>query len=87
MFGVSFDTKEENNAFACKFSFPFPLLCDTTRAMGLAYGAADSADAGYPKRISYLIGPNGDILVAYEKVDPTGHPDQVIADLDRLAAP
>ena len=26
MFGVSFDTKEENDAFACKFSFPFPLL-------------------------------------------------------------
>ncbi len=54
--------------------------------MGLAYGAADSADAGYPRRISYLIGPDGNVLVAYEKVDPTGHPEQVLADLDRLAS-
>lgn len=54
--------------------------------MGMAYGAADSAEAGHPKRISYLIGPDGNVLVSYEKVDPTGHPEQVLADLDRLAS-
>jgi len=86
VFGVSFDTKEENDAFACKFSFPFPLLCDTTRELSLAYGAADSPDAGYPRRISYLIGPDATIRVAYEKVDPSGHPEQVLADLDRLTS-
>ncbi len=29
--GASFDTPEENKAFAEKFDFPFPLLCDTKR--------------------------------------------------------
>ena len=37
---MSFDSAEENKAFSEKFSFNFPLLCDTDRKMGLAYGAA-----------------------------------------------
>lgn len=49
--------------------------------MGIAYGAADSADAGHPARISYLIGPDGRIQQVYAKVDPATHPDQVLADL------
>jgi peroxiredoxin len=57
------------------------LLSDTDRAMGMAYGAADAADAGYARRISYLIGPDGAIVRAYAKVDVNAHPDQVLADL------
>jgi peroxiredoxin Q/BCP len=57
------------------------LLCDTDRRVGLAYAACDSADAGYPARISYLIGPDGRVAKAYSKVDPAGHPDQVLRDL------
>ncbi len=49
--GVSFDTPAENRAFAEAQAFPFPLLCDTTRAMGLAWGACATADARYPDRI------------------------------------
>lgn len=75
---------EENRAFAEKFSFPFLLLCDTTRELGLAYGAADSADAGYAKRISYLIGPDGTVVRAYAQVSPQSHPAQVLADLASL---
>jgi len=71
----------ENAAFAQKFSFPFPLLCDTTRAVGLAYGACDNAKAGYAKRISYLIDEQGKILKAYEAVTPRSHPAEVLADL------
>jgi len=36
--GVSFDTVQENKQFAEKFKFPYPLLSDTTRAMGVQYG-------------------------------------------------
>ena len=80
--GVSFDTPEENRAFAEKFSFPFPLLCDVDRSMGLAYGAARSADEPYAKRTSYVIDENGKILLHYPKVDPGEHLDQVLQDLD-----
>ena len=52
---MSFDTVDENKAFAEKFSFPFPLLCDVDRALGIAYQACDSADAGHARRVSYLI--------------------------------
>jgi peroxiredoxin Q/BCP len=79
--GVSFDTVAKNAAFAKKFSFPFPLLCDTSRALGLAYGACDDAKAGYAQRISYLIAEDGKILKAYDAVSPRSHPAEVLADL------
>lgn len=79
---MSFDPVEENAAFAQKFSFPFPLLCDTTRAVGLAYGACDNAKAGYARRISYLIDEHGKILKAYDGVNPRSHTAEVLADLE-----
>ncbi len=79
--GISFDTEEENRAFAEKFDFPFKLLCDVDRKVGLAYGAADSKDAGYAKRISYLIDGEGRIQRAYPKVKPDEHLDQILTDL------
>jgi peroxiredoxin Q/BCP len=79
--GISFDTVEENAAFATKFDFLYPLLCDVDRSIGMAYGAADDAEAGYAKRISYVIGEDGKILYAYPKVDPNTHLDDVLNDL------
>jgi peroxiredoxin len=49
--------------------------------MGLAYGAADGADAAYARRISYLIGPDGVILEAWGKVDTKSHAGDVLAKL------
>jgi peroxiredoxin Q/BCP len=79
--GISFDSVEENRAFAEKFDFPFPLLCDVDRSVGMAYGAADAPDAGYAARISYVIDEEGRILHAYPEVDPKTHLDQVLSDL------
>jgi peroxiredoxin Q/BCP len=77
--GVSFDTIAENDAFARKFSFPYSLLCDTSRAIGLAYGACDRADSDAPRRISYVIGPDGRIEHVFPKVDTKIHPAEVLA--------
>ena len=82
--GVSFDPEEENRAFAEKFDFPFPLLCDVDRKLGLAYGAAGTPESQYAKRISYVIGEDGNILLRYPKVNPKEHVDQVLRDLDAL---
>ncbi len=65
-------------AFAEKFQFPFPLLCDETREIGMAYGACDSKDAPRAKRISYLIGPDGRIVMAYSEVQAAAHPEEVL---------
>jgi peroxiredoxin Q/BCP len=78
--GISFDTVAENAAFAQKFDFPFKLLCDTERNVGLTYGACSDAKAGYANRISYLIDEQGKIAAAYPKVNPREHPGQVLAD-------
>lgn len=71
--GVSFDDAAANKAFAEKFDVNFPLLCDTTRAMGIAYGAATRADAEYPERITYVIGRDGVIEYAEKVTDIEAH--------------
>lgn len=81
MLGASYDTVEANRAFASKFGFPFKLLCDVDHAVGLAYGADDPTDPGYPRRISYLIGPDRRIVKVYDPVDVTAHAAQVLADV------
>jgi len=80
---VSFDTVAENAAFAKKFNYPFPLLCDTKREVGLAYGACDTPDASTARRISYVIGPDGRIICSYSKVAAAEHPAEVLADIAR----
>jgi peroxiredoxin Q/BCP len=79
--GASFDSVEANAAFAKKFGFTFPLLADTERKLGVAYGAADDAGAASAKRISYLIGPDGKIKKAYPKVNAAAHPEEILKDL------
>jgi peroxiredoxin Q/BCP len=81
---VSFDSAEENRDFGNKFDVPFPLLSDTERKTGMAYGACDAPDAGYADRISVLIDEEGTVLRVYPDVNPGEHPDQVLRDLDEL---
>lgn len=76
--GISFDSVEENRAFAEKFDYPFRLLCDTERTVGMAYGACDSADAGYANRISYVIDEQGIITQVLAEVDPSTHTEDVL---------
>jgi thioredoxin-dependent peroxiredoxin len=76
--GVSFDTIADNRAFAEKFGFPYPLLCDTERKIGLPYGATDSATSGNAKRIAYLIDPEGKVKLAFPKVDTKSFPQTLL---------
>lgn len=77
--GVSFDTPEENRAFAEKYEFDYPLLCDTHREIGLAYGACDEVGAKNAQRIAYLIGKDGKIQKAFPKVNPQSFPSEALA--------
>jgi peroxiredoxin Q/BCP len=71
----------DNAAFARKFGFDFPLLCDTTRTVGMAYGACEEPTAGTARRISYLVGPDGKVRKVYPKVNAAAHPEEVLKDL------
>jgi peroxiredoxin Q/BCP len=79
VFGVSYDRPETNQAFADKHRIPYPLLSDRDRSLARAVGAARRL-LPVPKRISYLIGPDGRVLRAYPKVSPATHARQVLSD-------
>lgn len=73
VFGVSLDNEKDNKAFAEKYSFSYPLLCDVNKDIALAYHAIKSADDQYAARISYVIGEDGKILESIESVDTKNH--------------
>ena len=78
---MSFDSPEDNAKFAEKFEFPFPLLSDTDRKIGLAYGACDSPKDEYARRIAYVIDENGRIAQAHAKVDAKTYPAEQLKTL------
>ncbi len=78
--GVSFDSLESIAAFAAREGFPFPLLSDRDRRVGLAYGACDDAKAAHAVRMSVLIGEDGKIARIYPQVDPRDHAARVLVD-------
>ena len=74
---MSFDSEADNKKFAEKFNFNFPLLCDTDRTIGTAYGANVDPAKG-AQRVGVIIGPDGKIKHIFEKVKPEGHAEQVL---------
>lgn len=76
VFGISFDSPEDNKTFKEANDFPFPLLSDQDKAAGTLYQVLrDPSDqyADYPMRIAYLIDPDGKIAAADEVTDPAGY--------------
>jgi peroxiredoxin Q/BCP len=86
--GVSLDDVESHKAFADKHGLPFPLLADSDGAAATAYGVKTRMlGMEIAKRQTFVIGPDGTIAKHYEKVDPSEHSKQVLADLAALGAP
>jgi thioredoxin-dependent peroxiredoxin len=75
--GVSFDTQAENRRFAEKFSFSFPLICDTDRSIGTAYGANVDPQKG-AQRVGVVIDRDGKIKQWHARVDPRAWPAEVV---------
>ena len=71
--GVSLDNETDNKAFAEKFNFPYPLLCDVNHEIALAYKAVKGSQDEYASRISYVIDESGNILEAISQVDTKTH--------------
>jgi peroxiredoxin len=44
----------------------------------MAYGACETPAAKSAKRITYVIGPDGRIAQAHEKVDAKSHPAELL---------
>lgn len=85
--GASFDTPPENLLFAKAQGFEYPLLSDTDRTVGAAYGVLRPADdqyATFPKRMSFLIDDSGALRRTYVVTDVGAHAADVLADIEVL---
>ena len=71
--GVSLDNETDNKAYAEKFNFPYPLLCDVNQEIALAYEAVKGPEDEYASRITYVIDEDGNILEAISQVDTKTH--------------
>ncbi len=76
---MSFDGAAENRAFSEKFNFNFPLLCDTDRSMGMDYGACDSDDSGYARRIGIVLDENGVVIAYTRNANASSYPKDALA--------
>ncbi len=79
--GISNDTPKSHKKFIEKYSLPFTLLSDRDGIVSELYG---SGVGKTPKRISYLIAPDGTIAKAYPTVKPATHAQEVLADFKAL---
>ena len=86
--GASFDTVDEQLAFAEAESFGYRLISDPDKSIGRLYEAErepgeDYYDWGVPRRITYLIDPDGRIAAAYDLAgqDLASHAAEVLADI------
>ena len=77
--GVTVDSIESCRRWAERLRLPYPLLSDPTRAMGVRYGAADSAQSGNAKRVAYVIGPDGKVKNVFPKANASTFAADVLA--------
>jgi peroxiredoxin Q/BCP len=82
LLGCSIDSADAHRAFAKKYRLSFPLLLDPSNKIAKAYGADNGIPIlGLDRRVTYVIGEDGNILKAYPNVDPSIHATQIIQDL------
>lgn len=84
--GVSGDDAESHQKFKAKYGLPMTLLVDRDHAIASAYGVWVEKNTFGIKRMgiartTFLIDPAGRIARVFEKVDPTGHGDDVASAL------
>lgn len=77
--GISPDGADSHNAFAGRYSLPFELLSDADHSVHEAYGVWGKTPWGVGTlRKSFLVGPDGNLVHVFEKVDVDRHADQVL---------
>jgi peroxiredoxin Q/BCP len=86
--GVSVDDAASKKDFAEKHSLPFPVLADPTKETTKKYGvlAKFMGVMELAQRDTFLIDPTGRIVKHWVKVDPKGHSQMVLAEINAQQA-
>ena len=83
--GVSVDTAESHKEFCAKEGLNFKLLADTGGKVSQQYGSTmEYNGATYSARNTFIIDPQGKVAKVFEKVNPGGHSEEVLAALASL---
>jgi len=83
--GISLDDVESHQKFAEEHGLPFPILADSTRTTATSYGVLRSLfGMKFASRETFVIDPHGKIVKHYAQVDPQGHAQVVLKDLQAL---
>lgn len=83
--GVSVDSAESHKDFCTKEGLSFRLLSDADGKVSELYGSL-MAGSRMSARNTFLISPKGSVAKAWLKVNPDGHPEEVLAALAALQA-
>jgi thioredoxin-dependent peroxiredoxin len=80
--GVSADSARSHQEFKEKYGLPMTLLVDEEHAIAESYGVWVEKNIFGIKRMgiartTFLIDPSGKVARVFEKVDPSGHGDDV----------
>jgi len=84
LLGISPDTSSAQKKFQDKESLPFTLLADADKKVAEAFGVMREKNM-YGKKVwgvartTFVIGPDGKIQHIFEKVNPDGHAEEVLA--------
>jgi peroxiredoxin Q/BCP len=86
--GVSADDVASHKNFCNKFSLTVEFLADTDGSLmkTLELGQAEWKGMKFWERSSFVVDPRGVIRKVYEKVNPEGHADLLLADIAGLKA-
>lgn len=85
--GISVDDVASHKEFAEKHGLPFPLLADPTKETAKRYGVLTSmGPIQIARRDTFIIDPTGKIVRHFEKVNPTGHAQLVLDEVEKLKA-
>ena len=87
--GVSMQDSASHQKFTDKYKLNFPLLADTDKSVGKAYGtlggggllSAAKAIVGMADRVTFIIDEKGKIAHIIDSVDTRNHAEQVLAQL------
>jgi thioredoxin-dependent peroxiredoxin len=91
LLGISPDTPGAQKKFQEKEKLPFTLLADADKKVAEAFGVMKEKNM-YGKKVwgvartTFVIGPDGKIQHIFEKVNPDGHAEEVLAYLKAASA-
>jgi peroxiredoxin Q/BCP len=86
--GISVDDVASHKAFAEKHGLPFTLLSDADKSVAKSYGVLKTymGVMEMARRDTFIVDPQGRIAKHYESVNPEGHSELVLKDIQALKA-